>query len=178
MPVLSPLSTFNHEFHCPTYSKTLLFTSPNFYLYMCVCIYTYFHTFFTLILFINAGTYHIGVVYGAHYGKLTTPEDVMRLYRRCGIEFIRQLEPDLQVLKALRGSNLQPCLGVRNQDLQNISLSQSAATQWVQTYVLPYKNQVSFGWITLGNEATPGPNAKYVACAMNNMRIVLNSGPS
>lgn len=35
--------------------------------------------------------------------------------------------------------------------------------------------QVSFGWITIGNEAIPGPYAKYVASALNNMHIVLNS---
>lgn len=115
------------------------------------------------------------MVYGTSCGKPPIPEDVIRLYKRCGIEFIRLLEPDHQVLKALRGSNLQLCLGVRNQDLKNISLSQSAAAQWVETYVLPYMNQVSFGWITLGNEAIPGPNAKYVASAMNNMHIVLDS---
>ncbi|KAF3445727.1 hypothetical protein FNV43_RR10903 [Rhamnella rubrinervis] len=85
------------------------------------------------------------------------------------------LEPDHQVLKALRSSNLQQCPGVRNPHLKSISLSQSAAAHWVQTYVLPCTNQVSFGWITLGNEAIPGPNAKYVASAMSNMHLVLNS---
>lgn len=35
--------------------------------------------------------------------------------------------------------------------------------------------QVSFGWITIGNEAIPGPYAKYVASTINNMHNALNS---
>ncbi|KAG5524968.1 hypothetical protein RHGRI_031600 [Rhododendron griersonianum] len=75
----------------------------------------------------------------------------------------------------MRGSNLRVSLGVRNQDLPSLASSPAAATRWVNRNVAPYKNNVSFGWITLGNEVIPGPFANCVAPAMNNIRNALRS---
>lgn len=124
---------------------------------------------------VNAGTYHIGVNYGLNGDNLPPPKDVIMLYQRCGIEFIRLFEPNSEVLEALQGSNLLVSLGVRNEDLQSLALSQTAANQWVNIYIVPYMNNVSFGWITAGNEVITGPNAQYVYAAMNNIYNALHA---
>ncbi|KAK9271114.1 hypothetical protein L1049_026703 [Liquidambar formosana] len=98
------------------------------------------------------GTYHIGVCYGRNGDNLPSPKDVISLYQKCGIEFIRLFEPNTEVLEALRGSNLLVSLGTRNEDIQNLASSQDAANSWVNTNISPYKNDVKFGWISIGNE--------------------------
>ncbi|KAE9446438.1 hypothetical protein C3L33_21666, partial [Rhododendron williamsianum] len=91
------------------------------------------------------------------------------------IQSLRLFDPSPEVLNALRGSNLRVSLGVRNEDLPSLASSPAAATRWVNRNVAPYKNNVSFGWITLGNEVIPGPFANCVAPAMNNIRNALRS---
>ncbi|CAK9171729.1 unnamed protein product [Ilex paraguariensis] len=111
----------------------------------------------------------IGVCYGRNGNNLPSPRDVIGLYKRCGIQLIRLFEPNPQVLDALRGSNLLVSLGVRNEDLSNLASSQTAATAWVNANVLPYKSNVIFRWITLGNEVIPGSYSTFVARSMANI---------
>nr|DAD24422.1 TPA_asm: hypothetical protein HUJ06_025886 [Nelumbo nucifera] len=117
----------------------------------------------------------IGVCYGMMGDNLPSPKDVVSLYQRSEIQMIRLYHPSTEALQALRGSNLLVSLGVSNGDLKQLSSSQDAANSWVASNVLPYKNDVSFGWITVGNEVIPGPNAQYVAPAMNNIYNALLS---
>ncbi|KAF8411825.1 hypothetical protein HHK36_004384 [Tetracentron sinense] len=117
----------------------------------------------------------IGVCYGTQGDNLPSPTDVINLYKRSNIEMIRLFEPLAEVLEALRGSNLLVSLGVRNEDLQSLSSSQDAANAWVGAHIVPYKNDVSFGWVTLGNEVIPGPESSYVASAMTNIHNALLS---
>lgn len=121
------------------------------------------------------GAVHIGINYGRLGNNLPPPRDVISLFKRCRIQSLRLFDPSPEVLNALRGSNLRISLGVRNEDLPSLASSPAAATRWVNRNVAPYKNNVSFGWITLGNEVIPGPFANCVAPAMNNIRNALRS---
>ncbi|KAL6983224.1 hypothetical protein U1Q18_016615, partial [Sarracenia purpurea var. burkii] len=122
-----------------------------------------------------AGGAHIGVDYGRLGDNLPAPRDVISLYKRCGIKSLRLFDPSPEVLQALRGSNLRVSLGVRNEDLPSLAASQAAANAWVNTNVAPYRSNVTFGWITLGNEVIPGPFAASVAPAINNIQNAINS---
>ncbi|KAM7514972.1 hypothetical protein LguiA_004555 [Lonicera macranthoides] len=115
----------------------------------------------------------LGVCYGRNGDNLPCPNDVINLYKKCGIQFIRIYDPDHQVLQALQGSNLRISLGVRNEDLKAIASSQTAANAWVNANIVPYKD-VSFSWITLGNEVIPGPYAAYVPQAMKNIQTSIS----
>ncbi|XP_027353499.1 putative glucan endo-1,3-beta-glucosidase GVI [Abrus precatorius] len=117
----------------------------------------------------------IGFNYGRLGNNLPAPQDVVALYKRCGIQLLRLFDPSPDVLEALRGSNLKVSLGVRNEDVQILASSPEAATQWVNTNVAPYKDDVLFRWITVGNEIIPGPQAIHVTQAMQNIYNAINS---
>ncbi|KAF7814784.1 putative glucan endo-1,3-beta-glucosidase GVI [Senna tora] len=116
-----------------------------------------------------------GVNYGRKGDNLPPPPEVISLYKRCGIQLLRLFDPTQDALDALRGSDLQVSLGVLNEDLQSISSSPDAALQWVNANVAPYKNDVNFKWITLGNEVIPGDQATYVPRAMTNIQTALTT---
>ncbi|KAJ6930541.1 glucan endo-1,3-beta-glucosidase-like [Populus alba x Populus x berolinensis] len=112
----------------------------------------------------------IGVCYGLNGNNLPPPSEVVGLYKRSGIEFIRLYEPRSDVLEALRGSGLAVALCPTNEDLANIAQRQDAADAWVHTNIAPYMSDVVFRWIILGNEVIPGPLASYVPAAIANTR--------
>ncbi|KAG6774192.1 hypothetical protein POTOM_021543 [Populus tomentosa] len=112
----------------------------------------------------------IGVCYGLNGNNLPPPSEVVGLYKRSGIEFIRLYEPRSDVLEALRGSGLAVALCPTNEDLASIAQRPDAADAWVNTNIAPYTRDVIFRWIILGNEVIPGPLANYVPAAIANTR--------
>ncbi|KAL7238199.1 hypothetical protein ACSBR2_004320 [Camellia fascicularis] len=93
-----------------------------------------------------------------------------------GINSMRLFNPNPSALQALIGSQIHVSLGVRNQDIPSIALSQYAAKSWFATNLEPYLNDVVFSYITVGNEAIPGNYASYIASAMQNLQNILNAG--
>ena len=79
------------------------------------------------------------------------------------------------MLEALRGSGLSVAIGPRNEHIESFAVNQDAVNAWVNTNIIPYKNDVSFKWITIGNEIIPGPLGSNVPAAMNNIRNALAS---
>ncbi|KAI3909496.1 hypothetical protein MKW92_015603 [Papaver armeniacum] len=111
----------------------------------------------------------IGVCYGTVADNLPSPQEVISLYKRNGIQMVRLFAPTPQILEALRGTGILVSLGTLNEDLASLSSSQDAANSWVATNIFPYKDDVKFGWVTAGNEVIPGPLAQYVPGAMTNL---------
>ncbi|RHN47195.1 putative glucan endo-1,3-beta-D-glucosidase [Medicago truncatula] len=120
-------------------------------------------------------TLRIGVNFGRNGDNLPSPQNVVGLYNKCGIKLLRLFEPSPDILEALKGSNIQVSLGVRNQDLQSLASTKEAASQWVNTNVAPYKGGVNFQWIVLGNEIIPGAQASFVTQAMQKIKDALTS---
>lgn len=122
---------------------------------------------------------HVAGSFGVNYGRLgdnlPPPSQVIGLYEKCGIQYLRLFDPSHDALEALRGSKLQVSLGVRNEDLQALASSPAAASQWVSANVAPYKNDVSIRWISVGNEVIPGEAATYVPQAMQNIHDAINA---
>ncbi|KAL8104099.1 glucan endo-1,3-beta-glucosidase-like [Apium graveolens] len=119
----------------------------------------------------------IGVNFGTLGDNLPYPQDVKNLYGRCKIQQMRLFEPNQDILEALRNSGLSVCLGVVNNDIPGLSNfnDPQACIDWLNTNVVPYKDDVTFKYITMGNEVIPGPLAQYVPAAINNMHNALNS---
>ncbi|XVE95398.1 hypothetical protein REPUB_Repub02eG0093800 [Reevesia pubescens] len=122
-----------------------------------------------------ADALNIGVCYGLNGNNLPSPNDVINLYKTSQIENIRIYQPYPEVLETLRGSGLSIAMGPRNEDIASFAASQDAANAWVNTNIVPYKNDVSFKWITIGNEVIPGPLGSNVPAAMNNIRNALTA---
>ena len=113
--------------------------------------------------------------YGLNGDNLPSPSQVVDLYLRCNISFIRIFEPRHEVLDALRGKPLLLSLGTRNEDIEIIAQDQNAANGWVNDNVVPYIEDVNFEYITVGNEVIPGPEAAFVAPAIQNIKRALDN---
>ncbi|KAK9137331.1 hypothetical protein Sjap_007925 [Stephania japonica] len=120
------------------------------------------------------GTCFVGVNYGTQGDNLPAPADAVNLMKSNQITAVRLYEPDLPILDALRGSGISVSLGVKNEDLQNLASSTEATDGWLNTNVIPYQD-VSFIYITLGNEVVPGPFSQFVLLAMQNMKTSLDN---
>ncbi|XP_039117917.1 glucan endo-1,3-beta-glucosidase-like [Dioscorea cayenensis subsp. rotundata] len=116
----------------------------------------------------------IGVNYGLNGDNLPIPATVVQLFNSHGIQKLRLFAPNNQVQQALEGTNIYVSLGVANDDLANLAGSQAAANEWVGTNILPF-NKTLYQYVTVGNEAIPGPNSQQVAPAMRNIKTALNS---
>ncbi|KAA8523311.1 hypothetical protein F0562_009734 [Nyssa sinensis] len=116
----------------------------------------------------------IGVCYGMMGNNLPSASDVIGLYKKYGIGKVRLFDPNPAALEALMGSQIDVSLGTRNEDIQRIASSQEAANSWFATNVEPYINNTVFQYISVGNEAIPGPYASYIANAMQNLQNILN----
>ncbi|GAV76182.1 Glyco_hydro_17 domain-containing protein, partial [Cephalotus follicularis] len=121
------------------------------------------------------GALHIRFCYGLNGDNLLSPTELVSLYKISGIEFMRLFEPLADVVEALRVSQLVVSIGTRKEDLENLASIQDVANSWVNTNIVPYKDDVSFKWITLGNEVILGPYASYVASALENIYNALQS---
>lgn len=123
----------------------------------------------------RTGSLCIGVCYGMKGGNLPSATDVVALYKTVGISSMRLFEPNPDALQALRGSQIDISLGVRNEDIQSMATSQEFANSWFSSNVAPYVNDITVEFITVGNEVVPGEYASYVAPAMQNLQNILDA---
>lgn len=118
---------------------------------------------------------NVGVCYGLIGDNLPSPKDVVSLYKKYNIQKMRIFEPYPQVLEALRGSNIELTLGVRNNDIPILASDEGAANSWFMSNVHPYMNDIHISHITVGNEVIPGEFSESILPAMQNLQNVLNS---
>lgn len=123
----------------------------------------------------GTGSLCVGVCYGMMGDNLPSAIDVVALYKNVGISSMRLFEPNPNALQALRGSQIDISLGVRNEDLPSIATSQEFANSWFSSNVAPYLNDMTVEYITVGNEVVPGEYASYVAPAMQNLQNILDT---
>ncbi|VVA39086.1 PREDICTED: glucan endo-1 [Prunus dulcis] len=124
----------------------------------------------------TTGAESIGVCYGRVANNLPPDPEVISLYRANGITRMRIFDPNPPTLQALKGSNIELIVGVRNQDIQSLGNDVAAAAAWVQNNVLNYFPDVKFRYIAVGNEIKPqDAEAKYVLAAMKNIKTAIAS---
>ncbi|KAM0969910.1 hypothetical protein EV1_017851 [Malus domestica] len=116
----------------------------------------------------------IGVCYGMLGNDLPSAPEVISLYKQYGIEKMRLFEPNIAALQALKGSNINITLDIRNQDLADLAASQDAVNSWFNTNVEPYLNDINFNFIAVGNEVIPGSLGGYVLPVMNYLQKILD----
>lgn len=131
---------------------------------------------FTLLSLKPTDAQNIGVCYGMNGDNLPSEQDTVNLYKTNGISKMRLYSPDHTALQALQGSGIGIILDVptNGNDLQSLGSSASAATQWVQSNVVPYASVIRY--IAVGNEVMPGDsNAQYILPAMQNVQNALGA---
>ncbi|CAN6355960.1 unnamed protein product [Urochloa humidicola] len=111
----------------------------------------------------------IGMCYGTNGDDLPSAADVVQLYRSSGIDRMRIYSPNTTILEALRGSGIDLIV-----DETNLDALISDASGWVQTNVMPFKDDVNFKYITVGNEVEGGDTQKILP-AMQNLNAALSA---
>ncbi|TKW28470.1 hypothetical protein SEVIR_3G325300v4 [Setaria viridis] len=118
---------------------------------------------------IPTAVHSIGVCYGTHGDGLPSAADVVQLYRSNGINRMRIYSPDATILKALRGSGIDVIV-----DETDLNALLSDASVWVQANVLPYKDDVKFKYIAVGNEVE-GSDTQKILPAMQKLNAALSA---
>lgn len=95
-------------------------------------------------------------------GLPSAPEIVLILQSR-GIRHVRLLVPDHQLLSALANTGIQVMVGVPNDHLLRVGLSQTAAATWLKDNVAAFLPATNITYIAVGSEVlTVIPNAALV----------------
>lgn len=100
------------------------------------------------------GTY--GINYGRISDNIPPPESVVTLLKAAKIKNVRIYDADQGVLKAFKGSGIEIIVGLGNEFLRDISISQDRAVEWVKTNVEPYLPGTRITGIAVGNEILGG----------------------
>ncbi|CAH8271723.1 unnamed protein product [Arabidopsis lyrata] len=121
--------------------------------------------------FVDAAT-NIGLNYGLLGDNLPPPSEVINLYKSLSVTNIRIFDTNTDVLNAFRGNlDIGVMVGVKNQDLQALSVNEDA----VNTNVEPYLADVKITFITVGNEIIHGEIGSYVLPVMQSLTNVVKS---
>ncbi|XP_020572900.1 glucan endo-1,3-beta-glucosidase-like [Phalaenopsis equestris] len=116
-----------------------------------------------------------GVCYGENGDNLPPPSEVIDLYKSNNIRSIRLYGPNQDALKALKNSNIPVILGVPVSDVPSLASNPSAAASWIQNNVLSFLPDVTFRYITVGNQQIYGNEAGNILPAMQNVQKALQS---
>nr|XP_043618490.1 glucan endo-1,3-beta-glucosidase 11-like [Erigeron canadensis] len=102
------------------------------------------------------GTY--GVNYGRIADNIPRPESVVTLMKASKIMNTRIFDADHEVLKAFKGSGIEIMIGLGNEFLRDISMSEDRAIDWVKENVEPFVPGTRIVGIAVGNEILGGGN--------------------
>lgn len=117
----------------------------------------------------------IGVNFGRLGDNLPPPPEVVQMFLQNNITKMRLFDPDVNVLNALRKTNIGVALGIRNQDLQLLSTNMDAVNGWFAANIDPFLPDVAFEYIVAGNELVPSEQANFLLPVMQNFQAVLDT---
>ncbi|KAE8077026.1 hypothetical protein FH972_015635 [Carpinus fangiana] len=122
----------------------------------------------------------LGINYGRTGNDLPSPKAVVDFLTKTlnyAIPLVRLFYANLEVLEALRGTNLVVTIGVPNVLLTHIASSQDAANSWVNDHIKSFigPSGVSFRYIVVGSNAILGIVMSSVPLAMENIYQALKS---
>ncbi|KAK4255245.1 hypothetical protein QN277_008265 [Acacia crassicarpa] len=92
-----------------------------------------------------------GINYGQIANNLPSPTRVAGLINSLNVSRIKLYDADPNVLSAFSGSDVEFIIGLKNEDLGNMT-DISQAQSWIQQNVVPYLSQTKISTITVGNE--------------------------
>jgi hypothetical protein len=116
----------------------------------------------------------LGVVYGMEGSDLPVdPKSVVELCHKYGFQKIRLLDPNQDMMDALRGQFMIVSFDIRNDQLPMIAEGGEKLQLWYDTYLKPYRDYITIEYIVVGNEAIPGPFGEYVGPAILAIQLLL-----
>lgn len=104
-----------------------------------------------MVLVIVTGAY-VGLNYGRNGDNLPPPTQTVQLIQSLGVSQVRLYDTDPTVLSAFQNSNIQLVLGILNSEILDLATSNTSASTWVTTKILPFLNSTNILAIAVGNE--------------------------
>ncbi|CAI9786355.1 unnamed protein product [Fraxinus pennsylvanica] len=121
----------------------------------------------------------IGVNYGDQSSELPQPADTVNLLKTTTIAKVRLLgSADQSMIKALENTNIELVMGLDNTEILWVASGPDAASQWVNSKLLPYYPASKIIIITVGNEVLTAENQNVISAllpAMQNIQNALNT---
>ncbi|XP_074360270.1 glucan endo-1,3-beta-glucosidase 14-like [Apium graveolens] len=122
----------------------------------------------TILILLITFSHHVLVMdafqgtYGINYGRIADnipePESVVTLLKAARIRNIRMYDADHGVLKAFKHSGIEIIIGLGNEFLKDISVSEDRAMDWVKQNVEPFLPETRIRGVAVGNEVLGGNN--------------------
>ncbi|VVA99273.1 unnamed protein product [Arabis nemorensis] len=120
----------------------------------------------------------IGVNYGLVADNLPPPSDTAKLLQSTSIQKVRLYGADPTIIKSLAGTGIGIVIGVANGDLPSLASDLNAASQWINSNVLPFYPASNIILINVGNEVllSNDPNlVNQLLPAMQNVQKALEA---
>ncbi|ESQ53675.1 hypothetical protein EUTSA_v10024968mg [Eutrema salsugineum] len=120
----------------------------------------------------------IGVNYGQVANNLPPPSETAKLLQSTSIQKVRLYGADPAIIKALAGTGVGIVIGAANGDVPSLAADPNAATQWINSNVLPFYPASKIILITVGNEVlmSNDPNlVNQLLPAMQNVQKALET---
>lgn len=130
--------------------------------------------FVQAVHFANSQSF-IGVNYGQVADNLPPPSATVKLLQSTSIQKVRLYGADPATIKALANSKIGIVVGAANGDIPSLASDPNAATQWVNSNVLPYYPASNITLITVGNEVMTSGDQGLMSKLLPAMQNVQNS---
>ncbi|KAL6217786.1 hypothetical protein ACLB2K_011003 [Fragaria x ananassa] len=122
---------------------------------------------------------NVGVNYGQLGNNLPTPPQSVKLIQKLKAKRVKLYDATPKILEALRNTDIEVCIMVPNDLINNISSNQTLANQWVHDMVVPFYPQALIRYLLVGNEILSGWQDKSVypnlVPAMRKMKLALKT---
>lgn len=132
---------------------------------------------FQVLHFSNSQSF-IGVNYGQVADNLPPPAATAKLLQSTSIQKLRLYGADPGIVKALANTGIGIVIGAANGDIPALASDPNAATQWINSNVLPFYPASKIIVITVGNEVMISNDQNLISQllpAMTNMQNALNA---
>uniref|UniRef100_A0A7N0TG79 glucan endo-1,3-beta-D-glucosidase n=1 Tax=Kalanchoe fedtschenkoi TaxID=63787 RepID=A0A7N0TG79_KALFE len=116
------------------------------------------------------GTY--GVNYGRISDNLPPPGSVVTLLKAAKIKNVRIYDADHDVLTAFKGSGIEITVGLGNEFLKEMSVSEDRAMSWVKENVEPFLPGTEIRGIAVGNEVLGNANVELAEALLGAVKNV------
>ncbi|XP_038880473.1 probable glucan endo-1,3-beta-glucosidase BG5 [Benincasa hispida] len=98
----------------------------------------------------------LGVCLGLSGDNLPPPWKMVQLCKKYSIRRIRLDEPNIDVLNAFRGAEIDLSFGIPNDMLTDMATNKALVEEWFNTYIKPFVNEFKINYVIVGDKAIPG----------------------
>lgn len=103
----------------------------------------------------------VGVNYGQLGNNLPSPSRSVELIKSLKAGRVKIYDASPEILKALKGTDIQVSVMVPNESIFNVSSNQTFSDQWVRTNVLPFYPETKIRYILVGNEILSSDKSRW-----------------